>query len=463
MVEDVSGFSDPYISDLVDSRLERPDVEYKAWMDLTSPEVKAKVAKHLCALANHGGGFLIFGISDDGTHTEPHPGNLSTYRQDVLNGIVAHYLQPSFHCSVDNVQSRQTGKAYPVVRVPSHAAQPISARRDGPHLKGSPVGICRGVHYTRAAGPKSVPVDAPDLWREIIHRCVINEREALLGSIGRLFDKPTQLSETPDELQVWHDSILTDWISATEKADWAISLPGYCRSFAFRLLTEQGSLPSAIGLETLRNRAREASTSASDELNNGLAPFEFVEGADLRPKVALFGNVDGYASLALPAKDNYVEFPGMWRLTVDGRGGDVGGYEEDSAWVKSAVEEKSSRRWPPGKKLSPRIQAERAFHLVAFVRSLATSFPDATSCEFAVDFRGLKDRKVEDPWRGNYYTRTYTSAEVSRRVVITSSLAALAGDGTDQAAAQLVAPIFRLFDGWEVHPEYIRSLREEGR
>jgi hypothetical protein len=292
---------------------------------------------------------------------------------------------------------------------------------------------------------------------------VINEREALLGSIGRLFDRPTQLSEAPDELQIWLDAVIADWNSATEKAAWAISLAGYCRAFAFRLLTDQSTPPAIIGLDRLRTRTREASISASDEMNNGLAPFEFIESPDLRPKVALFGNVDGYSSLALPAKDNYVQYPVMWRLSADGRGADVGGYEEDNAWVKSAVEDKSSRRWPPGKKLSPRIQAERAYHLVSFVRSLATAFPDATSCQLAVEYRGLTGRNIEDPWRGTYYSRSYTSAENCRRVVITSSLAALAGDGADRAAAQLISPVFRLFDGWEVHPEYIRSLRQEVR
>jgi len=41
---------------------------------------KSKIAGHL----NYGGGWLIFGIEDDGSHAEPHPGNVNSYRQDIM-------------------------------------------------------------------------------------------------------------------------------------------------------------------------------------------------------------------------------------------------------------------------------------------------------------------------------------------------------------------------------------------
>ena len=42
----------PELQELVDAPRERLDVEYKAWLDLTDRETSAKLAKHLCALAN---------------------------------------------------------------------------------------------------------------------------------------------------------------------------------------------------------------------------------------------------------------------------------------------------------------------------------------------------------------------------------------------------------------------------
>jgi hypothetical protein len=165
-------------------------------VDLSSPEVKSGIAKHLCALSNYGGGWLIFGVANDGSHAEPHPGDLTGFRQDTINGIVSRYLHPAFHCNVLFVPTAATGKKYPVVRVPPHGAQPICAKTDGPLADKKRVGVTKGTHYIRVPGPKSVPIVSPELWGELLHRCVLLEREQLLSSIGRLFEKPSVVEST---------------------------------------------------------------------------------------------------------------------------------------------------------------------------------------------------------------------------------------------------------------------------
>ena len=52
------------LSELVSGRSEDLSVEYKASMDTSVPETRAKLAKHIAALANHGGGYLVFGVTD---------------------------------------------------------------------------------------------------------------------------------------------------------------------------------------------------------------------------------------------------------------------------------------------------------------------------------------------------------------------------------------------------------------
>jgi predicted HTH transcriptional regulator len=52
------------LSELVAGRSEDLGVEYKAWMETSQPEIRAKLARHIAALANHGGGYLIFGVDD---------------------------------------------------------------------------------------------------------------------------------------------------------------------------------------------------------------------------------------------------------------------------------------------------------------------------------------------------------------------------------------------------------------
>ena len=41
-------------------------VEYKDWLDLTTNEHKATLAKAAIALANHGGGFIVIGFAEQG-------------------------------------------------------------------------------------------------------------------------------------------------------------------------------------------------------------------------------------------------------------------------------------------------------------------------------------------------------------------------------------------------------------
>jgi predicted HTH transcriptional regulator len=52
------------LSELVAGRSEDLGVEYKAWMDTSQPHVRAKLARHIAALANDGGGYLIFGADN---------------------------------------------------------------------------------------------------------------------------------------------------------------------------------------------------------------------------------------------------------------------------------------------------------------------------------------------------------------------------------------------------------------
>jgi predicted HTH transcriptional regulator len=78
-------------SDLVSLLLDGEDlgVEYKAWMDLSPKEARAELAKDLAAIANHGGGFIIFGVGDKSRKPEGlSPFDLNNFRDDAIAGIV---------------------------------------------------------------------------------------------------------------------------------------------------------------------------------------------------------------------------------------------------------------------------------------------------------------------------------------------------------------------------------------
>ena len=55
------------IQDLVDAPCRALEIEYKSWRNLDHADDRAELARDIAALANHGGGFVVFGFN------EPHP------------------------------------------------------------------------------------------------------------------------------------------------------------------------------------------------------------------------------------------------------------------------------------------------------------------------------------------------------------------------------------------------------
>jgi hypothetical protein len=50
--------------DLVDAPCRALEIEYKSWRNLNHPEDRAELARDIAALANHGGGFIVFGFHE---------------------------------------------------------------------------------------------------------------------------------------------------------------------------------------------------------------------------------------------------------------------------------------------------------------------------------------------------------------------------------------------------------------
>ena len=438
--------------------MEEPAVEYKAWIDLSSPESKAKIAKHLAALANYGGGWLVLGVNDDGSHSEPHPGSLAAYSQDTINSIVSQYLTPAFHCSVFLVLSPQTAKEYPVIVVPPHGAQPICAKKDGPLVNKRRIGISKGVHYTRVPGPKSVPIDSPELWRSVLHRCVVAERDALLTSVRRLFEAPAELSETP-ALNKFLTALGNRW-DELQTEGWAVDAKDNRAAYSFQLLGRGGSEIDPIPLSDLMDALREASSAASSELSDNAAPsFDPSNFGVARPSVVLWeGEIEGYRCDAIHSEDGrYLFAPALWEATANGMGAEVRPYHEDTEWVRSAVEDRSSIRWPIGRCFSPRFQSNRAFQFVAFVKHFATKFIGAERVRFRVEFSGLARRELKETHIGWGSLSTRMSSIGGRTVMIETPVERLIGEGCFSVIADMLNPIFRLFAGWEVHPEFVKK------
>ena len=184
-------------------------VEYKDWLDLTSKEHKATLAKAAIALANHGGGFIVIGFAEQGQTLEsrPRPGEISAITQDSVNAAIRRYAEPEFHCEVYDVPHPDTGASHTVVAVPGTLTVPVMSRRD-----------CQGVIaqnrcYIRKPGPRSEEPQTPEEWRTLLNRCVRANQDEMLEAVRSIITgrvemqnaRPNALDELRDYCTAAHD------------------------------------------------------------------------------------------------------------------------------------------------------------------------------------------------------------------------------------------------------------------
>lgn len=165
------------------------EVEYKEWLDLTTKSHRAKLAKELIALANHGGGHVVLGFSDPDLKPVTPPVGYPSISVDDINGIVAAFSDPPFHCRVTAV------RGHVIVSVPAGATVPIRAK------KGSENGeIVADRYYIRRPGPNSEAPRTGLEWDELIRRCIANrdqELEVLVRRVLRVTQAPASTLATP--------------------------------------------------------------------------------------------------------------------------------------------------------------------------------------------------------------------------------------------------------------------------
>lgn len=162
------------------SPAESLDFEVKGWLDMEDAESQGLIAKALIALENHGGGFLLFGYTENAEKKlvahGPRPASLKPYLTDALNAIVKKRAEPSFHVEVSVQKHPESGEEYPLVRVPGTSKVPV--RSDSATAGGS---LKQHVYYVRAPGPESRgPIDGSE-WDALVRRAVLNQREEIVS------------------------------------------------------------------------------------------------------------------------------------------------------------------------------------------------------------------------------------------------------------------------------------------
>src|ERR1700743_2440421 len=80
--------------DLIDTPCRALEVEYKSWRNLEHPEDRAELARDIAAIANHGGGFVIFGFNEDTLLPDDTDPFHTDCAPDAVASIVQTFLDP---------------------------------------------------------------------------------------------------------------------------------------------------------------------------------------------------------------------------------------------------------------------------------------------------------------------------------------------------------------------------------
>jgi predicted HTH transcriptional regulator len=201
---------------LLDNPVEDLATEMKDWLDLSTKIKRADLARELIALANHGGGYVLFGFQETVTGWSPSgacPYDLKCYSADEINNILKAHAEPVFECYTHHLASTK-GHPHVVVKVPGGHTMPIRSR-------GGPSGsrLTDHMYYIRRPGPESAPPDNGREWDELISRCVDNNHERNLESFRRIInmlrgsaDVAASIAEmatgASDPLSIWIDESL---------------------------------------------------------------------------------------------------------------------------------------------------------------------------------------------------------------------------------------------------------------
>jgi hypothetical protein len=453
------------LQDLVDNPRETLEIEVKGWLDLSNGEVRANLARHICALANHGGGYLIFGFSNT-LDPQPTPTEITAYNRDTFSSIVKRYLQPTVDCEVQLIASVDGSRRHAVVWVPGVVTAPLCAKADGPQdEKGRVQGIKIGCHYVRDTGPASVPITNPDQWRPVVRRCVLNDRERLLETVQNIFREPPQGGTEPNAekaLKEWHQKSHERFLSLIPR-DSKPGVPATYRACHFQFsyaVTHDAT--EALPPSGLMSLVGALNHEVRDLVWTGWSMFYPFTRDAIRPyflaEQLSQGDVSVLEANLMADPSPVAGFPDFWRVASNGMATLIRSYFEDEPRATGPGTDGQ-----PVPFLSPRYTACLLGELVRHAHALASRFETAAAVSFLCTWRGLSGRRIADMDWGVYWGNRGICRQDERTVIKRWPLSALAEEWLPEVVAEILSTVTVLFDGLEIAPKTVAEWSKSWR
>lgn len=426
---------------LVAQPREALDAEYKTWLDLTTNDHRAVLAKAAIALANHGGGYIIIGL-DEQNHQfveTARPANIPEITQDGVNAAIRRYATPEFHCETYRVPHPTSQIEHPIIVVPGGMTEPVMSKRDCPNV------IAQNRVYIRKPGPRSEEPQTGEEWRSLMRRCVQNGREDMLDAIRSIVSgrvEPTvPAPNAQDALHAFCEAARARWqeLVANLPVDDPAKFPLGYYDFGASLV---GATPAG-GLAELQERLAVARQIRLTGWSTFLAmstpewaPYihdDFIEAWVGCPRV-------NEERTREPAHCDF------WRATPDGKIYTIRGYTEDGL----------PRHAEPGTVIDVTMPVWRVGEALLFSARLADTFQDVETIMFECTFTGLDGRGLTS-LSGD---RASFGEDISRTNAVT-----LRGQATPQqlrdnlaeVVRPLLAPLYERFDFFRLPVELVET------
>jgi hypothetical protein len=371
------------LADLLVDVHEKMDLEIKNWLDFSTNEHQAKLAKAIIAMANHGGGYILIGFDErPGKTAVPSPGrpaSLVGYDGDRVNGISEKYIEPAVHCEVHHIPAPD-GIVYPLVIVPGGHRSPIMAKRDGPaggELKQRAI-------YIRRTGPKSEEPKNAQEMSDLFDRCFSNRRDDIGNLIRTILSGsiPSAGDGAVNRLDEWIESGLERFGSLTKSlaANDPRRFPRGYVMFAYQIRGAIKSISTSHLLQFLQT---------STPRHTGWPPW----WAPTRPEIQPYpidgtiecwlGVEDGVLHRGAPRDAAHADF---WRVSPEGFAFLLRGYQEDGPEVEQ-------QGYGPSTVIDVTLPVWRAGEVLLHASNLSSYISDGpTDIALRIKYTGLEGR-----------------------------------------------------------------------
>jgi hypothetical protein len=421
------------------------EIELKGWLDLSIAADAAVLIKAVLALANHGGGYILIGFHETGGAWQPdeanRPTDLSQFDQDVLNGLVARYSEPPFHCELHHVPHSETGDLFPVIVVPPGRV-PIRAKRDSPDARQ----VRKDSYYIRRPGPASETPQTGQEWDDFLRRCVTNDRERLLDDIRRILGARALAPVPPlptwtEQLDEWAHESLARWRERVAEANEDDLYRHGVVTYSYILEGDFDPLPPPRFLEVVeRAKGRET----------GWPMWLVFRGRDTMSPRPVDGTIEAIFLDNTFGDPSHADF---WRAHPEGRMFLLRGYEEDS----------DPERRPPGTAFDFTLPVWRFGEALLHSERLAQELGDPTAIvHFRASWSGLRGRALTALWSRRFVSEN----RIAQQESIASYVHVPAADITPrlpELLQELLAPLYTVFDFFEMPPRVVDEELAEMR